>query len=80
MFSKKVSLEFDGVKSINSTAYLSDMLKKLEAPPHVNTLEVEARDLVKARLDLESEELKQLRQEEMKKKKEASKQLQGRKS
>ena len=64
MFSKKTSLEFEGVKSINSTAYLSEMLKKLEVPPPVNTLEVEARDLVKARLDLVTEELKQLHEEE----------------
>ena len=61
MFSKKASLEFDGVKSINNTAYPSEILKKLEVTPHVNALEVEARDLVKARLDLVSEELKQLR-------------------
>ena len=33
MFSKKASLEFEGVKSINSTTYLSEMLKKLEEPP-----------------------------------------------
>ena len=79
MFSKKASLEFDGVKSINSTAYLSEMLKKLEVPPPVNALEVEARDLVKARLDLVNEELKQLHLERLQKKKEASKQLQGRK-
>ena len=52
MFSKHASLEFDGVKSINSTVYLSEMLKKLEVPPPVNALEVEARDLVKSRLDL----------------------------
>ena len=69
MFSKKASMEFDGVKSINSTAYLSEMLKKLKVPPPVNALEVKTRDLVKSRLDLVSEELKQLRQEEMKKKK-----------
>ena len=67
MLSKMASLEIDGVKSINSTGYLSEMLKKLEVPPPVNALEVEARDLVKSRLDLVSEELKQLRQEEMKK-------------
>ena len=79
MFSKKASLEFDGIKSINSIAYLSEMLKKLEEPPPVNALEVEARDFVKDRLDLVSEELRQLRAEESKKKKEALKQLQGRK-
>ena len=67
MFSKKSSLEFDGIKSINSTAYLSKMLKKLEEPPPVNALEVEARDLVKARLELISEELRQLRAKEGKK-------------
>ena len=50
MFSKKASLEFEGVKSINITAYPSEMIKKLEVPPLVNALEVEARDLVKARL------------------------------
>ena len=48
-------------------------------PPPVNTLEVEARDLVKDRLDLVTEELKQLHHDELKKKKEAYKQLQGRK-
>ena len=79
MFSKKASLEFEGVKSINSTAYLSEMLKNLEVPPPVNTLEVEVRDLVKARLDLVTEELKQIHHDKLKKKKEASKQLQGRK-
>ena len=67
MFSKKASLEFDEVKSINNNVYLSEMLKKLEVPPPVNTLEVEAIDLVKASLDLVTEELKQLRQDEMKK-------------
>ena len=41
MFSKKASLEFEGIKSINSTAYLSEMLKKLEDPPPLNALEVE---------------------------------------
>ena len=79
MFSKEASLKFDGVKSINSTAYLYEMLKNLEVPPPENALEVEARDLVKARLDLVTEELKQLRQDELKKKREASKQLQSRK-
>ena len=79
MFLKKASLEFEGVKSINNTAYLSKMLKKLEVPPPVNTLEVESRDIVKDRLDLVTEELKQLHQDELKKKKEASKQLQGKK-
>ena len=79
IFSKQASLEFDIVKSINNIAKLSEMLKKLEVPPLVNVLEVEARDLVKARLDLVTEELKQLRQDELKKKREASKQLQGRK-
>ena len=80
MFSKQTSLEFDGVKSINNNAHLSEMLKKLEVPPPVNALEVEARDLVKARLDLVTEELKQLRQDELKKKREASKQVQGKKT
>ena len=79
MFSQKASLEFEGVKSINNTAYLSEMLKKLEVPPLVNALKVEARDLVKARLDLLTEELKQLHQERLKKKKEATKQIQSRK-
>ena len=79
VFSKKASLEFDGVNSINSTIYLSKMLKKLEVPPPVNALEVEARDLVKARLDLVTKELKQLHQDKLKKKREAFKQLQGRK-
>ena len=69
MFSKKASLEFEGVKSINSTTYLSEMLKKLEEPPHVNSLEVEARDLVTARLDLVTEELRQLRKERTRKRK-----------
>ena len=61
MFSKKASLAFEGIKTINSTAYLSEMLKKLEDPPPVNALEVESRDLVKAKLELISEELRQLR-------------------
>ena len=55
------------------------MLKKLEDPPPVNALEVEARDLVKARLDLISEELRQLRAERSKKGKEIAKQMQARK-
>ena len=55
------------------------MLKKLEEPPPVNALEVEERDIVKARLDLVTEELRQLREEKNKKKKEATKQLQGKK-
>ena len=81
MFSKKASLEFEGVKSINSTTYLSEMLKKLEEPPPpMNALEVEARDLVKSRLNLVTEELRQLLEEKNKEKKEARKQLQGRKS
>ena len=75
MFSKKTSLEFEGVKSINITAYLSGMLKNLDVPSRVNSLKVEARDLVKARLDLVTEELKQLHQEKLKRKKEASKQI-----
>ena len=79
MFSKKASLELEEIKSINSTAYLSEMLKKLEEPPPVNALEVEARDLVKSRLELVSEELRQLRAEASNKRKEDSKQLQGRK-
>ena len=77
MFSKKASLEFEGIKTINSTAYLSKMLKKLEDPPPVNALEVEARDLVKARLELISEELRQLRAERSKKGKEVAKQMQA---
>ena len=48
MFSKQASLEFYGVKSINITAYLSEMLKTLEVPPPVNALEVEARDLAES--------------------------------
>ena len=79
MFSKKASLEFEGIKSINNTAYLSEMLKKLEDPPPVNALEVEARDLVKSRLELIFEELRQLRAERRKKGKEAAKKMQGRK-
>ena len=73
MFSKKASLEFEGIKSINRNAYLSEMLKKLEDPPHVNAIEVEARVLVKAILELISEELRQLRAERSKKGKEAAK-------
>ena len=61
MFSKKASLNFKGIKTINNTAYLTEMLKKLEDPPPVNALEVEARDLVKARLALISEEMRQLK-------------------
>ena len=80
MFSKKASLEFEGIHTINSTAYLSEMLKKLEDPPPVNALEVEARDLVKARLELISEELRQLRAERSNKGKEIAKQVQARKS
>ena len=38
MFSKKASLGFEGIKTINSTAYLTEMLKKLEDPPPVNAL------------------------------------------
>ena len=79
MFSKKASLEFEGIKTINSTAYLTEMLKKLEDPPPVNALEVEARDLVKAILKLISEELRQLRAERSKKAKESAKQMQERK-
>ena len=79
MFSKKASLEFEGVKSINSTTYLSEMLKKLEEPAPVNALEVEAIDLVKSRLNLVTEEIRQLREKKNKEKKEATKQLQGRK-
>ena len=51
----------------------------MEVPPPVNALEVEARDLVKAILDLVTEELKQPHHDELKKKREASKQLQCRK-
>ena len=58
MFSKKASLGLEGIKTINNTAYLTELLKKLEDPPPVNALEVEARDLVKTRLDLISEELR----------------------
>ena len=72
MFSKKASLEFEGIKTIKSTAYLSEMLKKLEDPPPMNALEVEARDLVKAILELISEELRQLRAERSKKAKETA--------
>ena len=79
MFSKKASLDFEGIKTINSTAYLTEMLKKLDDPPPVNALEVEARDLVKARLELITEELRQLRAERMKKAKESARQVQVRK-
>ena len=79
MFSKKASLSFEGIASINSTAYLTEMLKKLEDPPPVNALEVEARDLVKARLELITEELRQLRAERLRKAKENAKQVQVRK-
>ena len=79
MFSKKAALDFEGVKTINSTAYLTEMLKKLEDPPPVNALEVEARDLVKARLNSITEELRQLRAERMKKAKESARQVQVRK-
>ena len=61
MFSKKASLDFEGIKTINNTTYLTEMLKKLEDPPPVNALEVEAKDLVKARLELISKELRQLK-------------------
>ena len=79
MFSKKASLSFEGIASINSTAYLTEMLKKLEDPPPVNALEVEARDLVKARLEVITEELRQLRAERLKKAKESAKQVQVKK-
>ena len=79
MFSKKASLEFEGIKSINSTAYLSELLKKLEDPPPVNALEVEARDLVKARLEAKTKELRQIKAERLQKAKESAKQMQGRK-
>ena len=79
MFSKKASLDFEGIKTINNTAYLTEMLKKLDDPPPVNALEVEARDLVKARLNLITEELRQLRAERMKKAKESARQVQVRK-
>ena len=55
------------------------MLKKLEDPPPMNALEVEARVLVKARLELIYEELRQLRAESSKKAKETAKQMQARK-
>ena len=79
MFSKKASLDFEGIKTINNTAYLTEMLKKLDDPPPVNALEVEARDLVKSRLKLITEELRQLRAERMKKAKESARQVQVRK-
>ena len=79
MFSKKASLDFEGIKTINSTAYLTEVLKKLDDPAPVNALEVEARDLVEARLDLITEELRQLRAERMKKAKESARQVQVRK-
>ena len=79
MFSKKSSLGFEGIKTINSTAYLTEMFKKLEDPPPMNALEVEARDLVKARLELISEELRQLRAERIRKAKESAKQVQVKK-
>ena len=55
------------------------MRKKLEDPPLVNALEVEARDLVKARLELISEELRQLKAERIRKAKESTKQVQVKK-
>ena len=73
MFSKKASLDFEGIKTINSTVYLTEMLKKLEDPPPVNALEVEARDLVKDILELISEELRQLKAERIIKAKESAK-------
>ena len=79
MFSKKASLGFEGTNIINNTSYLTEMLKNLEDPPPVNALEVEARDLVKAILELISEELRQLRAERKKKAKESSKQVQVKK-
>ena len=79
MFSKKASLDFEGIKTLNSTAYLTELLKKLDDPPPVNALEVEARDLVKARLELITEELRQLRAERLRKAKESAKQVQVRK-
>ena len=79
MFSKKALLDFEGIKTINSTAYLTEMLKKLDDPPPMNALEVEARDLDKARLELITEELRQLRAERMKKTKESARQVQVRK-
>ena len=77
MFSKKTYLEFEGYASINNTAYLTEMLKKLKVPPLVNTLKVEARDIVKTRLEVIMEELIILYQEDQKRKKEASKQHQS---
>ena len=79
MFSKKASLDFEGIKTINSTAYLTGMLKKLDDPPPVNALEVESRDLIKARLELITEELRQLKAERIKKAKESARQVQVRK-
>ena len=79
MFSKKASLDFEGIKTINSTAYMTEMLKKLDDPPPFNALEVEAKDLVKVRLNLITEEPRQLRAERMKKAKESARQVQVRK-
>ncbi|KAL8120179.1 hypothetical protein AgCh_017355 [Apium graveolens] len=47
---RKVSLEFEAIFKINSVSYLNELLKNLEDPPSENTLEVEARDVVKSRL------------------------------
>ena len=55
------------------------MLKKLEDPPPVNALEVESRDLVKARLELIFEELRQLRSERIRKANESAKEVQVKK-
>ena len=79
MFSKKASLDFEGIKTINNTDYLTEMLKNLDDPPLVNALEVESRDLFKARLNLITEELRQLRAERMKKTKKSARQVQVRK-
>lgn len=79
VFSKKTSLFFNAIKKSNSTAYLKELLKKLKDPPPVNTLEVEARDLVKSRLEAKMEELRKIRQEELERKKQKSKQSEEKK-
>ncbi|KAL8120180.1 hypothetical protein AgCh_017356 [Apium graveolens] len=46
VFAKKTSLTFEGVKTINNIPYLKELVKKLENPPPVNSLEAEALNVV----------------------------------
>ena len=71
VLSRKSSLSFEAVQNMESMTFRRMLLQRLEDPEPVNTLEVEARDLVKLRIS-RLEERKQGKKDESSKQSKSS--------